>query len=710
MTVISARRFAWRLRRRSPTERAAFVADLYAARGHETTHEGRRVRVRAGDEEWTLLAVRGFRPSAPEGPADAVLAPWPSWSVGARRLAAAHDAALVGPDDLRAMLQYAVSRETADRLCRAHLGRQFTRRGGWLGERFDVSPRTALVVLVAAALVVAGTVAAAGVPSFGEDAAGVDRAPAGVGVGAPDGSDLTGTQDVPDNNFPSENTPLPPGVSDSGVTDVDVLAAAHAEAVSGRVYRMVVEHRGTRSAPVPVGRPDPVVGAIQWHYANVTEIARVAAPDTYHYTATGRRGESSPASFAHGVYADGEWTYSREQTLSGVTYWRQAVKDDDIGIHAVRGKRYVARYLATDESSVRREVVEGETLYRIVATGVPQRLSRAGMRYRAVALVTPEGLVRDLNVSFAALNAEDATTGDFSEVRFRFTYDQFGAQTVFPPSWVEPARERLSGTDSEDDLPLHYPPGIGLTGMLDASALAEAHERGANVRNYRWTVTHNGSESAARLPLGRSVALLGSGADRYAEATAVARVVGPTEFRYSVDGRTATGSGPPARVEFDVYANGTHVFRRDVGNETVSYQRHIVGTDPTGSEVLAARAGRYIERYLSDRRAHVEAVRVEGVRHYRVRIPATPTDLGGADYYATALVTETGFVRTLRVETTHEERPVRFGFAYEPLRNGSLPPPAWLPEARNHTSGSQNVSTSGTKSGQRGPPSEDWLT
>ncbi|MFB6170051.1 MAG: hypothetical protein ABEJ06_02785 [Haloarculaceae archaeon] len=701
MGLPSERRFARRLRRLSASDLAAFVAAVYAARGADVARHGRRLRVSTDAGVRTLLVV-GRDPDVSGEPVDALVAARRTRRVG--RVAADLDAAVVGPGDLWSMVRYALPRASAVRLCRAHIEAGPTER---LAARLPAAARSVppVAVLLAGVLLVASTLALALAGADLHEGAGRDARPQSA---AGNGYPATATTAPGDGS-----AALPPGLDRTGVTDADALARAHAEAVAGRVYRLVTVHEGSRSAPVLVGRP-AVVGSAQRRYANATQIARVAAPGTFHYTVRGTRDRSgTDRRVRYGVYADGGRSHSRLRTETGTYYWKSDVDARNGGPQAVRARRFVARYLDTSESTLARERVDGETRYRVVATGRPHRVTGPVEDYRAVASVTPAGVVRELTVTYTR-------TADGPEpVRFELRYDRFGQQTVFPPSWLRPARERLAAVEGTG--PSHsirYPPGLGLTGVLDADALAATHERLARDRNYRWTVVHEGSRDAARAPLGRPPALLGSGPDRYGEATAVARVAGDDRYRYAVEGTTATGSGPPAHVSVGVYADGSTVIRREGGNLTDAYHAESVDA-ADGNAVFADRAGRYVARALADRRSAVTPVVVDGRPHFRVRVPATPRDRSGLDYYATAVVTERGFVRSLDYERNGS---VSFAFEYDHLGNATAPPPPWYGTALDRTAhdgtaddetavpGDAGAGTGASDGGQRGPPGEDWLT
>jgi len=92
----------------------------------------------------------------------------------------------------------------------------------------------------------------------------------------------------------------------------------------------------------------------------------------------------------------------------------------------------VFNYLSTEEMRITRVEQNGQVHFRFAGSGRPAEVgSRGGRDYTVTALVTPEGLVRNLTVS-VTLRGND---GNY-DVHFEMTLDQFGETVVDPPDWV----------------------------------------------------------------------------------------------------------------------------------------------------------------------------------------------------------------------------------------------------------------------------------
>ena len=439
---------------------AAFVADLWAARGWETRVEVRAddvlvVRTR-DDEQSTMLlpapaspgarvrrALGGRRGRDSNTDIDAVVSPIPDSR--AASFAAVPDVRLYDARALYDLARYGVDSAAADAICRRHLGQGIgvgtgrdsgvtpdrlgvrTSLARWLGGRTpsDVSTLLSVVVVVALlGVVVAGTVDV----GFGEVAGDGDAAPVGadtvptpiVGTnetqtGEFDETDPFGTGppvgDVDDDPSPM----LAPGFTFDGVSDPDALARAHARQVDGRSYVWRVTYTERRG--------DLVTSATATHRVRNASVHRVDVATTGVLATDPGRFVPRPA------YADGT---SRYVLSRGRLLQRPLESRDHYAGHA---ERVFARLFRATESDVaERGVRNGTVRYRLTLSGAPDP---NWVGYRATALVTDEGVV----------HAVDATWVDRRSnvtVSVSVTYDFVDDPNVSRPSWAWTAEDAPS--------------------------------------------------------------------------------------------------------------------------------------------------------------------------------------------------------------------------------------------------------------------------
>jgi hypothetical protein len=453
-----------RLRRLDAREFVDLCAGLWAARGYETRIRGERVVATAGDERVVVLTragsgrltravdrlrrVRG-RMSAGEiddGPPVDVVMTVVDDDRRATRLAEHHGAQLVGPAAVGDLLLYGIPRADADALTRRCFGETTAGllasepTGGGDRPRFDPVSIAAVVGVVC--LVAAAAAAGAWLPAAGPDDGPSTRAAAGTGFGSErveTGVDIgppPGTSDgegAAASGTPSTGS-YPPGVTDGGV-DAWVLADAHAAAVDGRSYRLVVRQSGTRALD----------GDRRWN--GVWQRAVVDAGGTWLASAVGyAAGENGSELVQYTAYADGEFVYRSVDGRAGAVYDRRPIdvaREEGFGPDADRIRRYLIRYLVTTAVSVDRPAWRPET-YRVVATGQPTRVDGDVTNYTATALIAPDGFVSELSVEYTRGTGPDAET-----VRFRYQYVAVGETTVRPPGWYDEARAATGGAADE---------------------------------------------------------------------------------------------------------------------------------------------------------------------------------------------------------------------------------------------------------------------
>lgn len=269
MGVVSPDEFEALLGELGSDEFIMFVADLWAARGLDTTvvgdivvgstaggHESVRIRVWSRrDLPWRYLPIPAGLSVTPDDLANADVLVTNTDSHNLREAAEAIEAGYVGPERLRMLLLYAIDRDVAKKLFRRHFDRSLDtdrkaetaigrirsslaseRRSPRVGERLpgdtnDV--RTVVSIGIVAIALVVATVVVAGLPG---------RVPALArpldGIGGV-GQDVEGDQ---------LSDKYPPGVNRSGLEDPSVLTAAHVNALEEGSYHLTIRSISRRSA------------------------------------------------------------------------------------------------------------------------------------------------------------------------------------------------------------------------------------------------------------------------------------------------------------------------------------------------------------------------------------------------------------------------------------------------------------------------------
>jgi hypothetical protein len=446
MAVPDAAVLGHHLRRLSPAEFAAFVADLWAARGYETRRDGDRVL--ASRDGTRLVVAVGWATDD----ADVVV------TARARRQGtdgAAADRRVVDARGIRDALWYALDRETAAALCREHLGappsdlrpprRRRLRTGldavAPLPSHDRVAGSAAAVALLVVVAVVAGAVTTPG-PSVG----GQPDASAGggtVAAGTPGSATPTaGTVEAEVGALGAASDP--PGLSTTadggrgGVTDLSTLAAAHARALDGARYRLRVDLYRPREG---------VVTATRIH----RDIDVTVAGDRYLLVES-----TAPAKDPHselrrvrGVYHEGQRWVAVAGPASNATYTRGAAAETTppgTSPH-VFAEYLVWQWLGALNTTATEYVADdGTTRYRVVGRGFPgPDGTRPVENYTVQATVAPSGLVAEGHATYALASAR----GRYP-VRFEWTYDRVGTATVERPAWYDRAAGNATATDGED--------------------------------------------------------------------------------------------------------------------------------------------------------------------------------------------------------------------------------------------------------------------
>lgn len=438
-----------RVRRLDGDNLAAFVTDLWAARGFETTREGASVTARCDGETRVIHVPTRSTAGASGGTtrdADVVVTagghgagatPTPATEAGAH----VHDAA-----DLTQMLRYAVARDAAADLCETHFGAapdelRYPPRRRVRRAVTGVELRTAATVVVVLLTVVAGTGAVLGVAGPGIDAGG-PPADAAVANGTPSapGSDDPATTTAGSGSTPTGVDvvgPVPvPGVTDTGIANPSRFARAHAAAVSNAAsYTIRFDYDAPASGSDEQVRYDTDV-RVQRNWSSVGN--SLERPD-------GRRVLLST------VYANETGRYRTDVTNARlVRIDNRTPTATPRSVPFTRPTVMVRTYLATPESSVRVVETDAGDRYRLRGTGSPAALPDTVTEYEMTALVDERGFVRTFEAEFSVPREGDGVGGR-ERVRLTWTYDRVNATEIrVDPGLDSPAVTDAVGTYRAD--------------------------------------------------------------------------------------------------------------------------------------------------------------------------------------------------------------------------------------------------------------------
>ena len=413
-------------------QQAAFVADLFVAAGWETDRNGRAIVANAHGE--TRQFAIGRLPPDADVEVDAVVTVPSRAGVLFGRLTG-RPTALAGGirasgdgsvdvASLHGRLLYAIDRDRAARLYRAHFDAEFDtgpRRNG-----LDPVGRTVLAALVVVALV--GSAAAGFALSAGTDAADIrpdveNRSDTGGGTAQP------GAGETPDGDRLT-------AVSPSEVEGIDGLLRAHHRAIDGIPVEMRAQFRGPRFLTGFDTRRSGYDPGDE-----VTFTVRAESPTSYYVVRRINFSENNLTSVdaRYERYANGTTEYRRLEDDGAVEYDRWSLSSVRGGPETIDSwsRLLVERYMNTTDRRV--EVVQAGliTRYRVVATGEPRILDHATRDYRAVATVRPDGTITALRVTYV-----HPGTGAPVDVRLQYNTR---AVTVEPPDWYSEAPERARG-------------------------------------------------------------------------------------------------------------------------------------------------------------------------------------------------------------------------------------------------------------------------
>ncbi|MBB6646874.1 hypothetical protein [Halobellus ruber] len=426
-----------RVRRLDSEGLAAFVADLWTARGFRTTRNEASVTARRDGKTQVLYVLPSgvTRPSEPARNVDVVVAAGRPRS--GETLAAELDAQFLDAADLTEMLRYAIGRDVAADLCERYFGAGPAELTSPPRERitrtvagFDLEP--VAVALVALLVVAVGA------------GAGFGLAGPGIGGGAPtDGAAVT-TETVTDagpdapvtastegGSAPSEpdgvESVSAPGVDEAGISNASRLAQAHAATVSDTAsYTIWFDYYATENGSS---------GQVQYDTDVRVQGQRSTVRDSLERTGGTR-------SLLRTVYFDGTDRY----TVADGSGDRRRIDDQaptatPQGVPFTRPAEMIRTYLATPRSSVSLADRDAAgTRYRLRGTGRPAGLPDTVTDYEMTALVDERGFVRSLEAEFSIPRSSD---GDGvlgrERVRLTWTYDRLNTTRIRLPAESTPS-------------------------------------------------------------------------------------------------------------------------------------------------------------------------------------------------------------------------------------------------------------------------------
>ena len=408
------------LRKLSMPALAAFVADLWAAKGFDTELDGTVLKASIhGETQVVAVGAAGVR--AAEGTADIVV----DLAGGSYDGSSVVDAA-----GLSEQLWYAVDRPVARRLCEEHLGAapaalspplSYRFRWGLRRSRSPAGAVVAVALLVAVAAVVA--VGAGVVPTDGAENAtptptdNTDAPIPAVQAGVPAG----------DWDTSPINQPLPPGVRPDGISNLTTLNEAHADALANRSHTL-----GRNWSWMAVR--DQEVVEVQRTIDTVVDgdEYRIETDDTL----------STDGTQVGVLYHDGRFSYVAQNASADADYRRLGPTEQwDIVPQAPSQVResLVETRLSTPTTDLTGTVERNNrTLYRVTGSGRPDWPTIGGVEeYNVTALVTLSGFVRQVDARYTVRSGTRTV-----EVHRVLRYSRVGETTVEPPAWYQTTSDR----------------------------------------------------------------------------------------------------------------------------------------------------------------------------------------------------------------------------------------------------------------------------
>ena len=228
---------------------------------------------------------------------------------------------------------------------------------------------------------------------------------------------------VPAETPTPERWDLAPGLTSTGVVDLEALVAAHRAATANRSY-VWREFRGTSAH---------VNGSIPIQDRTVAE---VESRSRYHLRSGDQRvrlrsGLTNVANYSE--YADGTVRTIRFRFVGRTSYERRHTHPTDPNDHRLVGASAtsaIRQYLALSNVTVSAVRLDDRPYYLVVGRNWPAFTGETVHNGTITAIVSPDGFVRSLEAVYTV-----RSVGQPRRVRYGFTYEQVDNTTVEPPDW-----------------------------------------------------------------------------------------------------------------------------------------------------------------------------------------------------------------------------------------------------------------------------------
>lgn len=238
----------------------------------------------------------------------------------------------------------------------------------------------------------------------------------------------------------------------------------------------------------------------------------------------------------------------------------------------------------------------------------------------------------------------------------------FGPAGQTPTVTPAPVPESTA-TPKENTLP----PGVTGGGDVAAGRLAQAHRDAVDGLSYDWRTNRT---------------TIGPRGTKRDDIRKHARVENQSTYLYWTNRREAPPEDPFSYLgNYTGYAEPGARFVRYADGADLVYGREDHRTVSDRIEPMATEA---IRRYLGVANATVAVTRVDGQRYYRITATeyALPTTWAISDYSVTAVVSPTGFVRSIDASYTRslgtESERIRYRFRYTEVGTATVDRPAWV--------------------------------
>ena len=407
---------------------AAFVADLWAARGFETARHGAVVTARRREETQVVYVLTGGAGTpAVETPRSVDVVVAAGRPRAGETLAAESNARFVDAAGLTGMLRYAIERDVATTLCKRHFGAApaaltFPPRDRVRRAVAGLDVGTVVTALLAMVVVAVGANAVVGLVGPGVAGGGPsDGAAVTPGTVTSPGGDGPRTVTVNAESVPTDSgastSAVAPGVSETGLDNASRLAAAHAAAVSGSSsYTIWFDYYAPENGSTE---------RVQYDVDVRVDGERVSVR-------TSREPAGGTRSLLSTVYFEGTDRYSVNSSGDRTRLDSRPPTATPRAVPFTRPGRMVRLYLATAESTVRTTGTDAsETRYRLRGTGRPAGLPDTVRDYEMTAIVDERGFVRTFEAEFSIPRDGGADgVGDRKRVRLTWTYDRVNRTAV----------------------------------------------------------------------------------------------------------------------------------------------------------------------------------------------------------------------------------------------------------------------------------------